>query len=104
MWALLSAMEGMAAAHAATVAQVALRWLLQRRVVTGIVLGVKSVAQLRDNLGALAFELTPAEVARLDELSAPAAVYPYEMVWRVNASRNRPGSTVGGALLASGGK
>lgn len=82
----------------------ALRWLLQRRTVAGVVIGVKTLAQLRDNLGALAFELKPAEAARLDELSAPAAVYPYEMVWRVNAARGRPGATVGGALLAAGTK
>ena len=77
-----------------------MRWLLQRRTVSGIVLGVKSLAQLRDNLGALSFELSPSEAARLDDLSAPAAIYPYEMVWRVNAGRNRPGTTVGGAPLA----
>lgn len=132
VWALLKEMEGIAAAHGggATVAQVragprgsgshaeadsgtgpllcevqvALRWLLQRRTVAGVVLGVKTVAQLRDNLGALSFELSPSEVSRLDELSSPAAIYPYEMVWRVNAARNRPGTTTGGAALAAGAK
>ena len=84
--------------------QVALRWLIQRRAVTGVVLGVKTLSQLRDNLGALRFELTPSQITQLDDLSAPEAAYPYEMVWRVNAGRNRPGTTVGGAPLAAGSK
>ena len=91
VWALL---EGAAAVAAevgggATVAQVAIRWLLQKPNVPSVVIGAKTVAQLSDNLGALRFELTAAHMAKLDALSAEAPPYPYEMVTRLNAARRR---------------
>lgn len=93
VWALLDALAAIAAAHDATVAQAALRWVLQKRGVTSIVIGVKSVAQLADNLGALKFALSDAEMARLDECSDIGKPYPYEMVWRVQAGRTRTAAT-----------
>lgn len=56
MWSLLEVMKVIADSHKATVAQVALRWLLQKRPVTSVVIGAKSVAQLADNLGCLTCE------------------------------------------------
>lgn len=105
VWGLLDGMADISAAHAgSTVAHVALRWLLSRRSVTSVVLGVKTLAQLQENLAVLALDLGADELARLDSLSELPAVYPYEMTWRVNAGRNRPGSTVGGSLPAAGAK
>ncbi len=46
----------------ASVAQVALRWLLQKDVVSSVVIGVKKPEQLQDNLGATAWHLTDQEV------------------------------------------
>ena len=48
----------------------ALRWLLQRRCVTSVVIGVKTLEQLSDNLGATAWALSEADMAKLDALSA----------------------------------
>jgi aryl-alcohol dehydrogenase-like predicted oxidoreductase len=63
-------------AHQASPAQVALAWLLAKPYVTSILLGANKMSQLEDNLGASVVQLTAAEIAELDEITAPGAVYP----------------------------
>ena len=53
-----------------TPAQVGLAWTLQNPGVTAPVIGARTAGQLRENLGALEVELTAAQLARLDEVSA----------------------------------
>jgi len=60
-----------------TVPQVALNWLLQRPTVSNIVIGARNEEQLVQNLGALGWNLTPAQVASLDAASATTPPYPY---------------------------
>jgi aryl-alcohol dehydrogenase-like predicted oxidoreductase len=60
-----------------TVAQIALNWLLQRPTVSSVILGARNEGQLRDNLGAVGWNLTPEQVARLDAASSVAAPYPH---------------------------
>lgn len=60
-----------------TVPQVALNWLLQRPTVANIVVGARNEAQLTQNLGALGWDLTPDQVARLDAVSSRPKPYPY---------------------------
>jgi aryl-alcohol dehydrogenase-like predicted oxidoreductase len=60
-----------------TIPQVALNWLLRRPSVSSVLVGARDEAQLLDNLGAIGWELTPDQVARLDEASATTAPYPY---------------------------
>jgi aryl-alcohol dehydrogenase-like predicted oxidoreductase len=60
-----------------TVPQIALNWLLQRPSVANIIIGARNEEQLRENLGALGWKLTPAQVARLDTASATTLPYPY---------------------------
>jgi aryl-alcohol dehydrogenase-like predicted oxidoreductase len=60
-----------------TVPQVALNWLLRRPTVSTVLIGARNETQLRDNLGAVGWELTPAQVARLDQASTTTAPYPY---------------------------
>ena len=57
--------EGIAAAHDATAAQVALAWLLQRSSVTIPIPGTSSLAHLEENLGARELTLTDDELSRL---------------------------------------
>lgn len=57
-------------------AQVALNWLLARPGVTSLIVGARTVEQLADNLAASDWSLDPAEVARLDAVSAPRLPYP----------------------------
>jgi aryl-alcohol dehydrogenase-like predicted oxidoreductase len=72
-----------------TVPQTALNWLLQRPTVSTVIVGARNEEQLRQNLGAVGWNLTPAQVARLDAASAVTPAYPY---WhqRGFAERNPP--------------
>jgi len=74
---LAEAMRPIAAAHRATVAQIALAWLLAKPGVSTVVLGASKLPQLEDNLGAIDVRLTDEEVRRLDELSPHSAYYPH---------------------------
>lgn len=73
---LVERMRGIASAHNASVAQVAIAWLLSRDAVSSVLLGATKAAQLDDNLGAIHVELTAQELADLDALTAPLPVYP----------------------------
>jgi aryl-alcohol dehydrogenase-like predicted oxidoreductase len=60
-----------------SVPQVALNWLLQRPTVANVIVGARDEAQLRENLGAVGWDLTPAQVSKLDQASAVTPPYPY---------------------------
>ena len=70
-------MKEIAAAHHASVAQVALAWLLNKKVVSSIIVGASKMHQLEDNLKAIGLDLTAAEVQQLDELTKPHTMYPH---------------------------
>jgi aryl-alcohol dehydrogenase-like predicted oxidoreductase len=70
------ALRPIAAAHRASVAQVAIAWLLKKPGVSTVVLGASKLQQLEDNLGAAHVSLTGEEVQRLDELSPHTPYYP----------------------------
>jgi aryl-alcohol dehydrogenase-like predicted oxidoreductase len=59
-----------------SIPQVALNWLLQRPTVTSIILGARDEKQLLENLGAIGWNLTAAQVAALDAASDVAPPYP----------------------------
>jgi aryl-alcohol dehydrogenase-like predicted oxidoreductase len=61
-WALLAKLDQIAVAHAASVSQVSLAWLLARPVVTSPIIGPRSLEQLQDNLGSLDVKLGPEEL------------------------------------------
>lgn len=63
-------------AHAATVAQIALAWLLAKPFVTSVILGATKMSQLEDNLQAMEVQLLDSEIAALDEMTTPAVQYP----------------------------
>jgi aryl-alcohol dehydrogenase-like predicted oxidoreductase len=60
-----------------TVPQVALNWLLQRATVATVIVGARSEEQLRDNLGAVGWNLSAEQVAKLDAASDVTPIYPY---------------------------
>ena len=63
-------------AHGASVAQIALAWLLAKPFVTSVILGATKMSQLEDNLGALDVKLLESEIATLDQMTAPPLQYP----------------------------
>jgi aryl-alcohol dehydrogenase-like predicted oxidoreductase len=83
----IDAMRPIAAAHGASVARVALAWLLHQSAVTSVIIGAKTNEQLVDNLGAADLRLTPDEMSALDSASALPAEYPGWMLERQSAER-----------------
>jgi aryl-alcohol dehydrogenase-like predicted oxidoreductase len=77
-WGVIEAVQSVASSRGVTMAQVALAWLVDRPLVTSVILGARTVDQLQDNLAAADLHLQGEEVARLDAASDPApADYPY---------------------------
>jgi len=77
LYRVVDALDAVAAETDRTVPQVAINWLLQRPTVASVIIGARDEAQLRQNLGAVGWSLTPEQVARLDAASAVTAPYPY---------------------------
>ncbi|MBU0859556.1 MAG: aldo/keto reductase [Alphaproteobacteria bacterium] len=77
LYKVVDALDVVAQETGKTVAQVALNWLLQRPTIANVVMGARNEEQLRQNLGAIGWNLTPDQVARLDRASARPAPYPY---------------------------
>ncbi|MBV1701978.1 MAG: aldo/keto reductase [Hyphomicrobiales bacterium] len=78
----IEVMRTIAAAKKATVAQIALAWLLHQPVVTSVIVGAKRVEQLTDNIGATKVELGTEDLAALDAVTKLPAEYPGWMLER----------------------
>ena len=81
-YACIDAMRPIAEAHSVSVAQVALAWLLHRRVVSSVIIGAKRTEQLDDNIAATTLVLGEQELDALDEVSVLPAEYPGWMLER----------------------
>jgi aryl-alcohol dehydrogenase-like predicted oxidoreductase len=77
LYTVVDALDKVAAETGKTVPQVALNWLLQRPTVSSVIVGARNEEQLRQNLGAAGWNLTPAQVAALDKASQQQIAYPY---------------------------
>jgi len=77
LFRVVDALDAVAKEIGKSVPQVALNWLLQRPTVANVIIGARNEEQLRQNLGAVGWDLTPAHVAKLDEASATTPAYPY---------------------------
>jgi aryl-alcohol dehydrogenase-like predicted oxidoreductase len=77
VYKIVDALDEVAKETGKTVPQIALNWLLQRPTVSNVIMGARNEEQLRQNLGAVGWDLTPAQVAKLDAASATTPTYPY---------------------------
>ncbi len=77
VYKVVDALDVVAAETGKTVPQVALNWLLRRPTVANVIIGARNEEQLRQNLGAVGWELTPAQVKTLDDASTTTKAYPY---------------------------
>jgi aryl-alcohol dehydrogenase-like predicted oxidoreductase len=82
-WAILDAAQAIAAETGATVAEVALAWVLGRPMVSSVIFGARTVAQVDDNAKAVECKLSDAQRARLDDASAFELGYPYQFLKQV---------------------
>jgi aryl-alcohol dehydrogenase-like predicted oxidoreductase len=76
----VDAMRPIAERHEVSVAQVALAWLLAQPAVSTVIIGAKTVEQLRDNIAASKLRLSAEELAGLDKVSQLPGEYPGWMV------------------------
>ncbi|WFU56399.1 aldo/keto reductase [Bradyrhizobium pachyrhizi] len=77
LYAIVDALDAVATEAGRSVPQIAIAWLLTRPSVSSVIIGARDEAQLRDNLGAVGWSLSPDQIARLDRASAVMPAYPY---------------------------
>jgi aryl-alcohol dehydrogenase-like predicted oxidoreductase len=83
-WRIIGEVAEVARTLSASPSQVALAWLLQRPAVTSVIMGVRSLAHLEDALKSVELSLPSELVSRLDEISAPDLVYPYDFLREID--------------------
>ena len=77
LYNIVDALDELAGETGKTPAQVALNWLLQRPTISNIVIGARNEEQLKQNLGAVGWNLTIEQVKKLDKASYKDPIYPY---------------------------
>jgi len=78
---IVAALTEVAASRGGTPAQVAIAWLLRRAAPPVVaIVGVRRLAQLEENLGALTLKLSEHEIGLLDEVSAPSLGFPRDFL------------------------
>jgi aryl-alcohol dehydrogenase-like predicted oxidoreductase len=85
---MVDAMAGVGKRLNATVAQIALAWLLHQPSVTSVIIGAKKESQLKDNLGSVDVKLDDADLKELDTVSRLTPEYPG---WMMMGDDRRPG-------------
>ena len=83
LFRIVDALDAVATETGRSVTQVALNWLLRRPTVSTVIVGARDEAQLVQNLGAVGWALTDAQVAALNEASDVLPAYP---VWHQRSS------------------
>ena len=77
LYTVVDALDKVAAETGKTVPQIALNWLLQRPTVSTLIIGARNEEQLRANLGAVGWKLTPGQMQTLNTASQLPLSYPY---------------------------
>lgn len=79
-WAILEAVTAIARERDMSIPQVALLWVKEQPAVSSVILGARTLTQLKDNLTAQDHLLTAEELQKLDEVSQLPELYPYRMI------------------------
>lgn len=88
---IIGVMGEIAAAHAVSVAQIALSWVLHQPGVSTVIIGARTPEQLAENLAVSDLRLSADELQALDQISQPAAEYPGWMFQTQGQDRNPSG-------------
>jgi aryl-alcohol dehydrogenase-like predicted oxidoreductase len=88
LFRVVDALDEVAKETGKTIPQIALNWLLQRPTVSTVVIGARNEEQLKQNLGAIGWNLTKEQVAKLDKASDVPLIYPYWHQRRTFLERN----------------
>jgi aryl-alcohol dehydrogenase-like predicted oxidoreductase len=89
LYKVVDVLDAIAKETGKTVPQIALNWVAHRPSVATVIIGARDEKQLTENLGAVGWQLTKDQVAKLDAASALPKPYPY---WHQDsfAERNPP--------------
>jgi aryl-alcohol dehydrogenase-like predicted oxidoreductase len=90
LYKVVDALDEVAQETGKNVPQIALNWLLQRPTVASVIIGARNEEQLKQNLGAVGWSLTPEQVKKLDAASDRPLTYPYWHQRAVFTDRNPP--------------
>jgi aryl-alcohol dehydrogenase-like predicted oxidoreductase len=77
LYKVVDAIDEIAKETGKTIPQIALNWLLRRPTVSTLIVGARNEEQLKQNLGAIGWELTKEQIAKLDAASEVPLTYPY---------------------------
>ncbi|AHH21734.1 aldo/keto reductase family protein [Nocardia nova SH22a] len=83
LYDVVDVLDEIAAETGKSVPQIALNWLLSRPTVATVIVGARNEEQLRQNLGAVGWQLDAGQLARLDKVSAVTPPYPYYPYYRL---------------------
>ncbi len=86
----VDAMRPIAQQHQVSVAAIALAWILSKPFVSSVIIGARSMDQLRDNIASTRVELTAEETLLLDGVSQLPPEYPGWMLAFQGQSRGKP--------------
>jgi aryl-alcohol dehydrogenase-like predicted oxidoreductase len=78
LFKIVDTLDSLASETGKTIPQIALNWLLQRPTVSSVIIGARNEEQLKQNMGAVGWKLTPQQIAILETVSDVPAAYP---VW-----------------------
>lgn len=82
-WAIIEVVRAVAKEIDATPSAVALAWLLSKPIVSSVIIGARTIAQLEENAAAVTLTIPDALLQRLEEVSKPHIGYPYDFIARV---------------------
>jgi aryl-alcohol dehydrogenase-like predicted oxidoreductase len=88
-WTVLDKVEQIAKQLNKSMAQVSLRWVMQRPSVGATIIGARNMQQLEDNCAAAFFTLSPEQMQELTEAARFVEPYPYNMISMSNSNRVR---------------
>jgi aryl-alcohol dehydrogenase-like predicted oxidoreductase len=77
VYKVVDALDAIAQETGKSVPQIALNWLLRRPTVSSVIIGARNEEQLRQNLAAVGWKLTPEQMTKLDSASELVPAYPY---------------------------
>jgi aryl-alcohol dehydrogenase-like predicted oxidoreductase len=75
-YAVVEKLKSIADKYSASVAQVALAWILTKPFISSVIIGANNMKQLEDNLKSVEVNLTAEEVVAIDEMTTPSPIYP----------------------------
>jgi aryl-alcohol dehydrogenase-like predicted oxidoreductase len=88
LYRVVDALDAVAKDTGKTVAQIALNWLTRKPTIASVIIGARNEEQLRQNLAAIGWSLTPDQIAALDAASEVPVAYPYWHQRQTFADRN----------------